>query len=416
MFDRDEPIPVGLDEMPPGPVLGAFLASIDPDRLSGHDRVVFVRAAQRQASHALARVYAGISSVADHMVTEEFGDDPVLAHEAASTEIRVALRLTRRGADSQLEVAVGLRRRLPRVWQALCAGSIDVPRARVVLSATSHLDEATARAVVDQVIDEAYRFTTGQLRERVARMCIDADPDTATQRYEEAIEQRRVIMEASSDGTAHLLGLDLPPDRVAEVTRRIDRLAKTLNTTSDPRTMDQLRADVFLDLLAGEHRNTKGGVVDIHVDLATLARLSESPGDLAGYGPVVADIARQVTHAQVDGQWRFTITDPTTGLPVHDGTTRRRPTTSQRRSVEARDRVCVFPGCRMPARQCDLDHRTPWSHHQHTSTDGLAPGCRHDHNTNRHRIGWTHQPLPGGDHLWTSPLGHHYTTSGHKPP
>jgi hypothetical protein len=407
---------MGLDAMAPGPVLGAVLSTIDPDRLSGHDRVIFLRAAQRQASHAQARVYAGESSIGDHMETIEFPDAPDLAWDAASTEIRAALRLTRRAADTRLDVAVGLRRRLPRVWQALSSGSIDVPRARVFLSATSHLDEATARAVVDEIIDAAYRFTTGQLRERVARLCIEADPDTATQRYEEAVEQRRVVMEASSDGTAHLLGLDLPPDRVAEVTRRIDRLAKTLNTASEPRTIDQLRADVFLDLLAGEHRNARGGVVDIHVDLTTLARLSESPGDLAGYGPVVADIARQVTDAQVDGQWRFTITDPTTGLPVHDGTTRRRPTTSQRRSVEARDRVCVFPGCRMPAHQCELDHRTPWSHHQHTSTSGLAPGCRHDHITNRHRIGWTHQPLPGGDHLWTSPLGHHYTTSGHKPP
>ena len=62
--------------------------------------------------------------------------------------------------------------------------------------------------------------------------------------------------------------------------------------------MDQLRADVYLDLLLGADTNGKGGVVDIHVDLETLAGLSETPGELAGYGPVIADIARQTTNKQ----------------------------------------------------------------------------------------------------------------------
>jgi hypothetical protein len=417
MFDTEcEPIPPGLDKMPPGPALGAFLASIDVDRVCGYDRVVVLRACQRQASHVQAQVCAAMAAVADHMDQAEFPDDPGLGWEAAATEIRVALRLTRRAAESQMDVARAVRRRLPRVWDALCSGSIDLARARVIVQGTSHLDEVTARRVVGGMVDEAGRLTTGQLRDRLRRLCIQADPQSAAERHDEAIRRRRVLVEASLDGTAHLLGLDLPADRVAEVSRRIDRLAKSLNRTSDPRTMDQLRADVMVDLLAGRGRDTKGGTVDITVDLETLAHLSELPGDLAGYGPVIADIARQVAVVQADGQWRFTITDPRTGLAVHDGTTRRRPTTAQRRSVTSRDRTCIFPGCRMPARQCDLDHRIPWAERHETSTNGLAPGCRHDHVTVRHRIGWRYRPLPGGDHLWTSPLGHTYTTSGREPP
>jgi hypothetical protein len=69
--------------------------------------------------------------------------------------------------------------------------------------------------------------------------------------------------------------------------------------------MDQLRADVMLDLLVGAdgHRRRTDktvaavggavGVVDIRVDLATLCRLVDHPGELAGYGPVIADIARR---------------------------------------------------------------------------------------------------------------------------
>lgn len=419
MFDHDDavacdPIPAGLDRMEPGPVLAGFLASIDVDRVSGHDRVIVLRAQQRMASHHQAEVYAAMASLQDHMERDLFRHDPDLAWEAASTEIRAALRLTRRSAEQQLDLATSVRRRLPAVWAALAGGEIDRARARVLVHETSHLDEATARTVAARVICDAPRYTTGQLAARLRRLCIEVDPGAAADRYTEAVVERRVVVEGTPDGTAHLYGLDLPPHRVAEVARRINRLAQSLRA-GDSRSMDQLRADVFLDLLSGSHQDSKGGVVDIRVDLETLTELSDAPGELAGYGPVIADIARRVARAQANGRWRFTITDPATGRAIHDGTTRRRPTPSQRRTVEARDRCCIFPGCRMPATQCDLDHRTPWAHDHHTTTTGLDAACRHDHVTVRHALGWTHRPLPGGDHLWTSPLGHAYTTSGLPP-
>jgi hypothetical protein len=66
----------------------------------------------------------------------------------------------------------------------------------------------------------------------------------------------------------------------------------------------------------------------------------------------------------------------------------------------------VFPGCRMPAVACDLDHTIPWSESGPTESTNLAPACRHDHST-RHRIGWTYRPLPDGDyHLDQPPRAH----------
>ena len=55
-----------------------------------------------------------------------------------------------------------------------------------------------------------------------------------------------------------------------------------------------------------------------------------------------------------------------------------RPGTRLSRFVQARDRTCVFPGCRRPARRTDLDHRTPWPHGR-TSADNLQCVCRHHH-------------------------------------
>jgi hypothetical protein len=362
-----------------------------------------------------AGLYESMAAIYETM--DQLDADPELAFQAAAAEIGAALRLTRRAADAELSFALRLAR-LPRVAQALTAGDIDLRRAKTIIYCTSHLPEATARAVVAQVIDNAARMTTGQLQALLRRLCIETDPEQAARRYEEAVAGRRVIAEPSVEGTAHLLGLDLPPDRVAAIVDGLSRMAQALKTAGEARTIDQLRADILLDLLEGQgplRLHGRKGMVDLHVDLATLAGLDETPGELAGYGPVIADIARQVAEQQLQAEWRWTLTHPHTGLPVASGTTRRRPTAHQRRYIEARYSTCVFPGCRRPSTTCDLDHRIPWSEGGPTTTCNLAPLCRYHHRF-RHRAGWRHRPLPHGDHLWTSRLGHQYTTSGLSPP
>ncbi len=411
MFGREyDVIPPGLDKMEPGPMLAMILLAVEVRNLSSHDQIVVLRAHQRMASHFEARVYDDMTAVVDRMDD----DDLMSAAESAAAEIRAALSLTRRATDRELEFALSLQRRLPKVWDALAAGDIDVRRAKLFAHHTTHLPTGVAQSVVERIIDHAPRLTTGQLQARIDRLCLEADPHHAQDRYDYAVKERRVVTEPTDSGTANLLGLDLPPHRVAALSHKINHLARSLNTTGESRTMDQLRADVYLDLLDGKsHDSNSGGGVNVQVDLDTLAGLSEHAGELNGYGPVIADIARQAATEQENADWRYTVTDAT-GQTLSDGTTKRRPTVSQRRHVQARNQTCIFPGCRMPATDCDLDHRTRWVDGGPTNIDNLAPLCRHDHRI-RHEAGWEHQPLPNGDHQWTSKLGHTYTTSGQPP-
>ena len=403
-----------LGGLEPGLELAALLAAVEGEVLSGFERVAVLQAHQRMASFFQAQMFEKMASISDLMSETE--TDPEIAAESAAAEIRAALRLTRRAADADLALAVDLRGRLPRVWAALAAGEIDLRRVRVLVQGTAHLAEETARLVVDGVIGRAARLTTGQLQALLRRLCVEADPAEAAARYREAVADRRIVVEPSVEGTAHLFGLDLPPERVAAAMRRINDLARRLKRDGELRTIDQLRADVFLDLVAGQSFSggRSGGSVDLQVDLATLAGLDDHPGELGGFGPVIADIARQVAEQQRQASWRWTVTDPDTGQPLHHGITRRRPLTGERRQVETRNSTCIFPGCRMPSVGCDLDHRQPWAAGGPTSPDNLAPLCRHDHRI-KHRSGWTYQPLPNGDHRWTSRLGHSYTTSGIPP-
>jgi hypothetical protein len=306
--------------------------------------------------------------------------------------------------------------RLPEVFSSLRRGDLDLYRAETIVSHTGHLPEEDARFVAEQVLVEAPGLSASQIRVRVQRLCFLASPEESRLRYREAVGNRFVSVRGNEFGTASLEGSDLPPDRAEAAYRRLTKLARKLKRKGESRTMDQLRADLLLELLLGEEQRSgkERGSVDLRVDLETLAGLSEAPGELLGFGPVIADLARQVAEAERHGRWSWTVTDPVTGMPLCSGVTRRRPRPAVRRAVEARNPSCIFPGCRMPSGRCDLDHRQMYSKGGPTCESNLVPLCRRHHRC-RHRLGWWHQPLPRGDHLWTSPLGHRYTTSGRPP-
>jgi hypothetical protein len=88
--------------------------------------------------------------------------------------------------------------------------------------------------------------------------------------------------------------------------------------------------------------------------------------------------------------------------------------------VEATEPVCVFPGCRQPARRCDLDHRIPYHPDDPTGQQGggrtcscnLAPLCRTHHRQKTagalhvRAVGRDEDPAaPAGTLEWTLPSG-----------
>lgn len=409
-FEGAAAMPIGLDDVPPGPDLVAMLDSVEVGRLAGFDRVVVLRAHARMAAHFQARVYADMASIAASM--RELYGDSADACESAAAEISVALNLTRRAADDELAMALDLFERVPAVWESLAAGDIDRRRARSLVHGTHHLPVVSARAVAATMLEDAADLTTGQIASRLRRLCIEIDPEDGLRRYEDAIERRRVTIQPNPSGTGDLYARDLPADRLAAIRQRIHNLALALKTGKEARTMDQLRTDVLLDLLEGNglHCGHTTGVVDVHVDLATLVGLRDTPGEIPGYGPIIADIARQIVATGHDAEWRWTLADQA-GNVIANGITSRRPTAAMRRHIQARQRICVFPGCRMPATRSDVDHEIPWAESFRTQPRHLAPLCRH-HHTIRHLPGWSYRIDRNDTITWRTPLHHMYVRRG----
>jgi hypothetical protein len=87
----------------------------------------------------------------------------------------------------------------------------------------------------------------------------------------------------------------------------------------------------------------------------------------------------------------------------HDAGTRLRHLT------QVRNATCTSPICRRPARQCDLEHNTPYEAGGRTCLCNAGPKCRHDHRLKQHPR-WKVDQLPDGTFRWTTPAGRTYTT------
>ena len=415
----------------------------------GADVVEALRLQAREASIAAAGLLAAVVAVADTAVPGFEAD-----------EVAFALAWTQTGARRQVEFGRWLTGVQPAVFAAFAAGDIDGARAWVFYDHLATVEDAVAASIAAALLPVASGLTTSQLRDRLRRAILKADPDAAAKRARQSETERYVATAPDGDGTASLYGVRLPAGRAMAAFERVDSYARARRHDGDVRTLDQLRADTFLDLLEGVAVGTppvhRAGVVELTVPWATAVGLADEPGTLAGYGPVAAAIARDVisryglpsranahpltSRPASRTRWRYSVVaadgtlllhntcpapvDPIAGTPAAagqaaTGTTpqpcppveadpaRRIPGAALARWITARDRTCRAPGCRVPARSADIDHTTDHSSGGPTADHNLAVLCPHHHRA-KHEAGWTvTQPRPG-QLVWTSPTGHAY--------
>jgi 5-methylcytosine-specific restriction endonuclease McrA len=87
-----------------------------------------------------------------------------------------------------------------------------------------------------------------------------------------------------------------------------------------------------------------------------------------------------------------------------------------RELVVQRDGHCVFPGCTLDARACDLDHIAPYrppgdgGPPGQTCPENLAALCRRHHRLKTF-ASWTYRRLPDGDYEWTDPYATLYVVT-----
>jgi len=408
----------------PGAATMARLSEIDPYSLNAVDRINYLTALDRQDGWLYALRQRAIAAVAGLQPSE--GDGPLFGvDEAEREDISTALRLAPATAQSRIDIARTLVNNLPNTCSALATGEISSAHATVIARETAiAIRNGAPDSVIFEVEQRAISFaelhTPGQLAVRLRTDIAKSIPEEFEEITSRATSLRRVSCYNEADGMSTVVAI-LPAADAQIVVNSIEAfiLRQEQLQCSDKdgdaiRTIDQKRADALSTICSNFLSEISETVtpqrrpltVNVTIDLPTLLGLAENPGQLAGYGPIPAAVARELAS---DAKWKRFITEPQTGNLLDFGRESYEPPQHLKDFLIARDRTCRFPGCRRSALLSDLDHAESWESGGSTSPDNIGALCRRHHRLKTHD-GWRIQSFSDGSCTWTSPLGKEFFT------
>ena len=380
----------------------------------------------------------------------------VRAHDMAlrsvAAELGGVLRVTDRTVQSRIDEARDLVEHYAATLAAWESGRITRGHVRVITDAGSVLVDASPERRAEfeaAAIARCERDTPNRVRSEVEILAERFAERSFTDRHRDAAAERRVRVVPGSAGMSDLIAT-LPTVIADGILDRLTQQAQTIVDAREPgnagsafgangagdasgagdsepdrRRIDQVRADVFSDLLLsgapaldptahGDGQGSLGAIraqVQVIVPALTLLGVDDGPADLVGRSPIDADTARCLagnTHS-----WARVLTDPVEGTVL--AVDRYRTPWPQRRFLRARDQHCRFPGCRRAAIRCEIDHTIDAAKGGPTALWNLAHLCQRHHSMKQFTR-WKVRQLPGGVLEWTSPTGRIYREDAPAPP
>ena len=371
-----------------------------------------------------------------------------MALRSIAATIGVPTRVSDRSMQRQIGDAERLAERYPGTLEARAQGEITRQHVYAIQDAAADLPDEAIPAFEAEALDRCRRDTVGRVKAELEILAQRMHPRSFVERHASARERRDITTRALPDGMSSLLlvaptpviaGIDDRMNQMATVVIDVRNAAKAAVGSpagddaripadilaSDIRTRAQIRADIAADILltgspfadptvTGDGPGTLGAIrAKIQVVVPALSLLKPEgdenghaePADLVGYSPIDAETARAIAEA-CDTWWERLVTHPVTGQVLHTNGYQR--TAAIDRHLRARDRHCRFPGCRLPAIRCEVDHTIDHALGGKTDVCNLAHLCQRHHSMKQF-AGWKVRQLEGGILEWTSPVGTTYT-------
>ncbi|SDI47421.1 protein of unknown function [Arthrobacter subterraneus] len=391
------------------------------------------------------------------LVAQEYGES------LAAAEIGSVLRIPDGSAGKLIDQSKLLVSFFPSTVEALQLGKISRRHAVAVSQECCGVPEDEIPEFEDQLLEIARETTVAKLSHRARRLREQLHPESLEKRREKKVRDRSVLVEPDRDGMAWLSAY-LPAEEAYGIEHRIDLTARALQCPDEQRTLSQLRADVFSDLLThtcasdptveaagavaapspsassafgsssgpsgaqssgfassagqpggsgqsagpGQSSGYRGIAARVFVTVPVLTLLGgDEPAELDGYGPIDAETARRLAgHAP---SFTRLLTHPETGAVLSVGRTRYTPPKDLQDWVRVRDRTCRHPGCNRVAVRCEIDHTTPWSQGGETCAGNLGAFCKRHHMFKTLSF-WKHRQPVEGTIVSTSFAGRTYIT------
>ena len=215
----------------------ALLKKFQPAGLLGVIRDVEAEIEKFQALQVLA--------VAE--LSEQRADSEVVVGEIAA-ELSVPMDDARR----RIADAEALTSRLPKTLELMEAGKLDLDRASKVCGATAWLSDDDAKEVDAALEKRLPGKDVAQVRKAASYVARKVDPDGPKRRTGKRDRSHRVSVTYHRMGTASLSIANATAGKVNEAFERVDRTARELWEEAQPRSLDELRAEVAIGLLMGD--------------------------------------------------------------------------------------------------------------------------------------------------------------------
>jgi hypothetical protein len=347
-------------------------------------------------------------------------------------ELACVLTVSERTAGAFLHESRQLSTVLPLTLGALQAGTISWQHARILVDETTGVHAAAAAALEAHFLDPAApnpargcpagNMPASRFRHKARIWRERHHEESIEKRHAKSVLDRRVDYTPDKDGMAWLSAY-LPAGQAAAIWNRTTAVARGLQGPDEPRTLTQIRADVYATALLGSGNGRSIGdcgeagnpgqapipraEVLVTVPVFSLLGATDEPAMLDGYGPIPASMARNLVANGADSFYRV-LTDARDGAPLEIGRTSYRLTKAMRNWLRMRDGKCPFPGCGNHSLDNEADHLLAWHKGGTTGISNLGMPCPKHHRL-RHTSTWrpkeaSKNESPG----WISPTGRHF--------
>ncbi len=177
---------------------------------------------------------------------------PELRGRTVAVEVAKGLGVATMTATSKVDTARAAVDHHPRLLELIGTGRVSMAGLNRVVTATAVLDPHRQERVDALLADEATRrqMTPGQLAKAAERRVLQVDPDAAAARAAYARSTRDVRLTDPWQGMAQICATLTAAEALA-IHQHLERYARGQRSAGDPRSLNTLRADLFVQTLLG---------------------------------------------------------------------------------------------------------------------------------------------------------------------